>query len=112
VALDLEVTPELREEGLAREVVRLVQDARKSAGLVMTDRIELGIEAPDEVTRAIQAHLEYVGKETLVVSFSARPLFALEHDTTEKLDGMRIRITLRRAPGSSEGASEGAPPVV
>ena len=43
---------------------------------------------------------------------SARPLFALEHDTTEKLDGMPIRITLRRAPGSSKGASEGAPPVV
>ena len=42
VALELEVTPELRREGLARELVRMIQDARKAAGLEVTDRISLG----------------------------------------------------------------------
>jgi len=45
VALELELTPELKREGLAREVVRLVQDARKAAGLDVSDRIVLGLEA-------------------------------------------------------------------
>jgi isoleucyl-tRNA synthetase len=112
VALDLEVTPELREEGLAREVVRLVQDARKSGGLVMTDRIQLGIEAPDDVARAIQTHLEYVGTETLAIDFSTRALSNPEHEATEKLDGMPIRITLRRMTGSFQTESEDGSPVV
>ena len=45
VALDLELDDALRREGLARELVRLVQDARKAAGLDVSDRIELGVEA-------------------------------------------------------------------
>ena len=67
VALDLELTHELRLAGLAREVIRLVQDARKNAGLEVTDRIELwwrggGSPGPAE---AIRAHADQVAREVL-----------------------------------------------
>src|SRR5205823_2292496 len=65
VALDLSVTPELRLEGLARELVRLIQDARRTAGLEVTDRIALGIETSGEVSRALEEHEGYIAGETL-----------------------------------------------
>ena len=51
VALDLELTEELRREGLARELVRRVQDARKAADLDVSDRIELGVASGGSVAR-------------------------------------------------------------
>ena len=57
VALDLTITPELRRAGLARDVVRLVQEARKTAGLEVTDRIELWWAADgDDVAAALREH--------------------------------------------------------
>jgi len=106
VALDLEVTADLRQEGLAREVVRLVQDARRSAGLEVTDRIMLGMEAPEGLARAVHAHLEYVGSETLALSFQPRALADPAYDATEALDGNPVRITLRRTTGVHQGATE------
>jgi isoleucyl-tRNA synthetase len=69
VALDLEITPELRRTGIAREAVRLVQDARKANGLDVTDRIELWWAATEETTtEALREHASYVGQEVLAVS--------------------------------------------
>jgi isoleucyl-tRNA synthetase len=65
VVLDTEVTPELAAEGLARDVIRVVQQARRDAGLEITDRIALTVQAPDEVRSAVQAHEEFVRGETL-----------------------------------------------
>ncbi|MGI5168867.1 isoleucine--tRNA ligase [Spirillospora sp. CA-253888] len=66
VALDLTVTPELRRAGLVREVVRLFQEARKAAGLEVTDRIELWWRADgDELAEALRAHEAEVGAEVL-----------------------------------------------
>jgi isoleucyl-tRNA synthetase len=56
IALDTTITPELRRAGLAREVVRFVQDARKRAGLAVTDRIELHWAADGDLRAAIHAH--------------------------------------------------------
>ena len=50
VGLEVEITPELRREGLAREVIRLVQDARKSDGLHVSDRIRVRWEAAEPGT--------------------------------------------------------------
>ena len=69
VALDLELTPELRRAGLAREVVRLVQDARKSAGLQVTDRIRLRWAAEGELAEALREHAEQVAAEVLATAF-------------------------------------------
>jgi isoleucyl-tRNA synthetase len=66
VELSKEITPELRREGLAREVIRHVQSARKSAGLNIDDRIELHLETEDaELVRAIDEYGEVIASETL-----------------------------------------------
>ncbi len=70
VVLDLAVTPELAAEGLARDVVRAVQQARREAGLEVTDRISLVIEASEQVAAAIAAHTGLIARETLAKSVS------------------------------------------
>ncbi len=69
VALDLTITPELRLAGLARDVVRLVQEARKTAGLDVSDRIQLGWSAPGELADALRQHGGAVADEVLATSF-------------------------------------------
>ena len=70
VALDLAVSDTLRAEGWAREVVRLVQDARKSDGLQVSDRIELRWATPDgDLAAALAAHGELIAGEVLAVAF-------------------------------------------
>jgi len=65
VVLDTRLTPALIEEGLARDFVRGIQDARKQAGYQIDDTIEIRFVADPEVARAIQAHRTYVMTETL-----------------------------------------------
>jgi isoleucyl-tRNA synthetase len=64
-ALVTELTPELVQEGLAREFVRRVQDLRKTAELDVADRIELFVEASKGLRSAIQAYQDYIMAETL-----------------------------------------------
>jgi isoleucyl-tRNA synthetase len=68
VALDLTITADLRLAGVAREVVRLVQEARKAAGFEVTDRIHLEWSAQDATAAAIEAHLATICDEVLAVS--------------------------------------------
>jgi isoleucyl-tRNA synthetase len=72
VALDLELTHELRLAGLAREVIRFVQESRKSAGLEVTDRIELQwrVGGSPEPAEAIRAHADQIAGEVLADVFA------------------------------------------
>jgi isoleucyl-tRNA synthetase len=99
VALDLEVTPELRREGLARDLVRAVQDLRKAAGLAVDDRIELAVEAEGEVAEAVAAHRDHLLGETLATALHRAPQ-GDGHDATLEVDGRQVRLWLRpvRAP--------------
>jgi isoleucyl-tRNA synthetase len=73
LALDLDVTPELRREGLAREVIRLVQDARKADGLDVSDRITLRWSAADpELAAALTEHGTLIAGEVLATEFGPR----------------------------------------
>ncbi|SFO97831.1 isoleucyl-tRNA synthetase, partial [Saccharopolyspora antimicrobica] len=65
VVLDTEVTPELAAEGVARDVVRVVQQARKEADFQVSDRITVTVSAPEEVLSAVAAHREFIAAETL-----------------------------------------------
>ncbi|NDH66183.1 MAG: isoleucine--tRNA ligase, partial [Microbacteriaceae bacterium] len=65
VILDGKVTPELAAEGLARDVIRQIQQARKDAGLDVSDRIRLSIRANAEVSASVLAHVELIQSETL-----------------------------------------------
>jgi isoleucyl-tRNA synthetase len=83
VALELELDDELRREGLAREVVHAVQNARKSAGLAVEDRIELTLGGDEELLAAARAHESYVAGETLAVAVAYDGASAGEAATIE-----------------------------
>lgn len=68
VALDPEITEELRQEGLVRDLIRQIQNLRKESGLDVSDRIHLTIAADDRVKVAVLANEEYLMGETLAVS--------------------------------------------
>jgi isoleucyl-tRNA synthetase len=71
VVLDTTVTPELAAEGLARDVIRAVQQARRDAGLDISDRISLTVSGDDEVWAATVAHQELIMLETLATQFGS-----------------------------------------
>ena len=73
VILDTETTPELEAEGIARDAIRAVQEARKNAGLDVSDRIVLALNADPEYARALEAHSELIAAETLAVGFAVQP---------------------------------------
>ncbi|MBS1843887.1 MAG: isoleucine--tRNA ligase, partial [Actinobacteria bacterium] len=70
VALQLEIDEELRRAGLAREIVRAVQDARKNAGLEITDRIELGLGGDAELLAVASEHEAYIAGEVLATDIT------------------------------------------
>jgi isoleucyl-tRNA synthetase len=92
VALELAISPELRREGLAREIIRVVQDARKAAGLAVSDRIALGLDAAGELADAIGVHHEEIASETLAVEVRAGPLDAGDHREDATIDGDRLAV--------------------
>jgi isoleucyl-tRNA synthetase len=74
VALELEIDDELRVEGWAREIVRVIQRARQDAGLEVTDRILLTIDGDDSLVAAARTHQDYIAGETLAVRVSYESL--------------------------------------
>ncbi len=70
VALDPEITEELREEGLVRDLIRQIQNVRKESGLDVSDRIELSLGCTDGLRQAVKNNEEYLMGETLAVSIS------------------------------------------
>ena len=99
VALDLELTDELRREGLARELIRGVQDARKAAGLDVSDRIALGISASERIAQALAEHRDAVAGETLAVDLADRALDGEAFRQDLDVDGEPVAISLRKADG-------------
>jgi len=76
VALDIEITPELRSEGLARELVNRIQQRRKDAGLEVTDRIALTLDGPSELQESVAFNLDYIRTETLAEQLEWSPMGA------------------------------------
>ncbi|WP_330253571.1 isoleucine--tRNA ligase [Nocardia sp. NBC_00565] len=68
IALDIEITPELAAEGIARDIVRVVQNARRDSGLDVSDRIALTIAATDDVLAAAKQHAAIIAHETLATA--------------------------------------------
>ena len=95
-ALVIELTPELVQEGLAREFVRRVQDLRKSAGLDVAERIELFVEASPGLKSAIEMHKDYIAAETLSsrLEFVAPPEDAAH--VRDEFDGEKVSVGLKK----------------
>jgi isoleucyl-tRNA synthetase len=98
VALDTELTPELRREGLARDFVRVVQEARKSAGLRIEDRIRVTFAAePDgEVAAAVAAHSGFIAGETLADALTPGQPEVDAHREAAALGGEQVKLGLVR----------------
>jgi isoleucyl-tRNA synthetase len=104
-ALNTTVTPELRREGWARDAVRLVQNARKNAGLEVADGIDLVLEADGELADALRVHAATVSSEVLARSLSIAPTEAGPsgpeaagwHREAHEVEGEQLGIGLRRA---------------
>ena len=96
VALDIEVTPELKLEGLARELVNRIQNLRKSSGFEVTDRIDTVVYAPlDEV---VERYGSYISAQTLSRTLSVRPLAEAPADAAEVewTEDNTIKLTVKR----------------
>ncbi len=94
VALALELDEELRREGLAREIVHAVQNARREAGFEVTDRIELTLGGDPELVDAARAHESYLTGETLATSIGYD---AAESETVAEIEGRKLRIAVEKA---------------
>ena len=92
VVYDFVITPELKREGLVREVIRHVQSARKKAGLQVDDRIMLQLTTDDEQLRqAIDEHAELITAETLATFGQGEA-----YSTTATIEGAELQITIQR----------------
>jgi len=93
--LDGKVSAELAAEGLARDVVRAVQQARKDAGLDVSDRIRLNLAASDEVLAAIAEHSDLVKSETLTLELETTSSVQLENLVAVG-DGQQVQVSVAK----------------
>ena len=92
VVLDTDLTPELEAEGVARDLVRLVQQARRDAGLHVSDRINLRLGVPESIRGQLAPFITLVTEPTLAVSVTFEP-----GDTNAELDGEPVSIGVDKA---------------
>jgi len=97
VVLDATVTPELEAEGLARDVIRAVQQARKGAGLEVGDRIDLEIDGDPAAVAAVEAHRELIAGETLAVRLAVGDRGGEAGDAIAVGAGSAVTIRVERA---------------
>jgi isoleucyl-tRNA synthetase len=97
-AIDATVTPELRSEGLAREVVSRIQRLRKDSGLAVSDRITLAVSGAEELEAAVRAHEKWIADEVLAVKFEVGndPENSNAAHSVD-IDGHPARIAIERA---------------
>lgn len=95
VELDTELTPELKAEGVVRDVVRLVQDARKSVGLRADDRIRLSLSVTGDVKAAVEKHADVLKAETLAdeLVLSDEP----SGEVPARVDGTEVYVSVEKA---------------
>jgi isoleucyl-tRNA synthetase len=93
VVLHTAVTPELAAEGIARDLVRVAQQARRQAGLDVTDRVTLTVDAPEAVLSAAREHEQFVAGEVL----ARRVDYAPVPDGVVGVvgDGMSVRVAVK-----------------
>lgn len=96
-AIDATVTPELRAEGLARELVSRVQRLRKEAGLAVSDRISVAVWGDPELEAAVAAHREWIADEVLARELAIGGTASRNAAKEVDLDGVTAHVALKRA---------------
>jgi len=102
VALDLTIDEDLRRDGRSREIVHAVQNARKSAGLQVEDRIELALDGEPALLDAAATHSDYIVGETLAVDLdlsarAAQESAAMDYSEQTEIEGLLLSISLSRS---------------
>ncbi len=98
VAIETTITPELRAGGLARELVRRIQDFRKQADFDISDRIEVVYKATPDLKRAIQKHKSYIMEETLAVEFKEGEPDERMFQGQDSFEGEEVTLGLKTIP--------------
>jgi isoleucyl-tRNA synthetase len=97
LALDFQITPELRAEGLSREVVRFIQAARKDAGLQVDDRIAVDVTTENtELAGAVTAYADVISSEVLAADGLTVDGIKYMYETTAKVEGNELVISLEK----------------
>ncbi len=94
IALDIELTPELIEEGIARELINRIQNLRKSSGLDITDRIHIVLEQNEKITSAIDHFQDYICSQVLATTID---LQAQVNGEILDMDGYKLSIQITKA---------------
>lgn len=93
VILDLIITPALKTEGIARDMVRFIQQSRKEADLHISDRIVLGVvTASEDINTAVKDFKDYIAEQTLAVSVTVQSTEAFQHHFTQAIEGSEVTI--------------------
>ena len=95
IALDIELTEALVEEGVARELINRIQNLRKSSGLEITDRIEVSVENREEVAGAVNHCNEYIASQVLATSLTLAD--RLTDGAEVEMDGYKLHILITKA---------------
>ena len=95
IALDIELTDALVEEGIARELVNRIQNLRKTSGLEITDRITIEIERRDEISAAVEHCREYIASQVLATSLTLVDKVA--EPQVLDMDGYTVNINIKKA---------------
>jgi isoleucyl-tRNA synthetase len=94
VALDITITDELKQEGIAREFVNRIQNLRKDKNFKVTDKIEIRIQSHDQIDEAIEKHKSYIGSQTLAESVSLVDTLNNNADEIEIDKDIKTRIKI------------------
>jgi isoleucyl-tRNA synthetase len=95
IALDIELTPALIEEGIARELINRIQNLRKSSGLEITDRITVQLENREEIAAAVKNCNEYIASQVLATSLVL--VEGLTGGTVLEMDGYNVNCIIEKA---------------
>jgi isoleucyl-tRNA synthetase len=98
-----EITPELADEGLARELVRRIQEMRKDAGFDISDRIRLTYDGDADIGRVMQSWRDYIAQETLAESVEASGPPPGAHSEEHDIDGRKVVLGVERSGSSTPG---------
>ncbi|MCT8339492.1 isoleucine--tRNA ligase [Flavobacteriaceae bacterium TK19130] len=94
VALDVTVTPELKKEGIARELVNRIQNLRKDSGFEVTDRVEVTLQEDAELKPAVTENLTYIKEETLTAILKFED--AVQNGTEIAFDGIETKLNIKK----------------
>ena len=96
VAIDTTITPDLAEEGLARELVHRIQNLRRSAGFEITDRIRTFYQGPERIQEVMERYAGYIREETLSEALLATEPAEEAHSEALKVEGMDVMLGVKR----------------